>query len=227
MKIPGGRFEREETPVHDDLPVIPVFPLGVVVLPGEALPLHIFEPRYKTMLADCRSADPAGRTVPFGVSLAHEESPFEVGCTVSLERVVQEYDDGRLDILTVGRRRYRVVRFNKDRPYLQAVVEFFDDEEEEPDTALRERAYALAAKLTEMVTGESALFSSTDPQSSFQLAGLAGFDVEARQELLEMRSENARLAVVVARLGGIIARLRENGQDGENGPGKGKLFLMN
>ena len=213
--------------MHDDLPVIPVFPLGVVVLPGEALPLHIFEPRYKTMLADCRSADPAGRTVPFGVSLAHEENLVEVGCTVSLERVVQEYDDGRLDILTVGRRRYRVVRINEDRPYLQAVVEFFDDEEEEPDTALRERAHALAAKLTEMVTGEPALSFSTDPQSSFQLAGLAGFDVKAKQELLEMRSENARLAVVAARLGGIIARLREDGHDGKSGRTRPKLFLVN
>ena len=213
--------------MHDDLPVIPVFPLGVVVLPGEALPLHIFEPRYKTMLADCRSADPAGQTVPFGVSLAHEENLFEVGCTVSLERVVQEYDDGRLDILTVGRRRYRVVRINEDRPYLQAVVEFFDDEEEEPNTALRERAHALAAKLTEMVTGEPALSFSTDRQSSFQLAGLAGFDVKAKQELLEMRSENARLAVVAARLGGIIARLHESGQGGETGRPRGKRFLVN
>jgi Lon protease-like protein len=150
-----------------------------------------------------------------------------VGCTVSLERVVQEYDDGRLDILTVGRRRYRVVRINEDRPYLQAVVEFFDDEEEEPDTALPERAHALVAKLTEMVTGEPALSFGTGPQSSFQLAGLAGFDVKAKQELLEMRSENARLAVVAARLGGIIARLREDGHGRDNGRTRAKPFLVN
>ncbi len=213
--------------MHDDMPVIPVFPLGVVVLPGEALPLHIFEERCKTMLADCRSGNPTGQTLPFGVSLAQEKSLFEVGCTVSLESVVQEYDDGRLDILTVGRRRYRVVRINENRPYLQAVVEFFDDDEEEPDTALRERAHALAARLTEMVTGEPALSFSTDPQSSFQLAGLAGFDLKAKQELLEMRSENARLAVVAARLGALIARLQENAEPGEWARSKGKLHLVN
>jgi Lon protease-like protein len=217
----------EEASVHDDLPVIPVFPLGVVVLPGEALPLHIFEERYKTMLADCRSGGPGGRMLPFGVSLAHEENLFEVGCTVSLERIVKEYDDGRLDILTVGRRRYRVVRINEDRPYLQSAVEFFDDEPEEPDVALRERAYALAARLTEMLTGEPAVSFSTGPESSFQLAAVAGFDLKARQELLEMRSENARLAVVTARLVALIAHQQESPHPTARGRGNGKLYLVN
>ncbi len=223
-----GAFQVQEATVHEELTVIPVFPLEVVVLPGEALPLHIFEGRYKAMVADCRSAGRSGRALPFGVSLAQRDSLCEVGCTVSLERVVREYDDGRLDILTVGRRRYRVVRISEERPYLQAVVEFLRDDVEDPDTALRERAHALAARLTEILTGEPALsFTSDDAPPSFQLAAVAGFDLKGRQGLLEMRSENFRLAVVAARLAGLIARVQDDPRLIEGARPRPRLHIVN
>jgi Lon protease-like protein len=84
--------------------LIPLFPLDVVLFPGTPLPLHIFEPRYKEMIAECRAQDRA-----FGVVRALEQGLADVGCTAEIVTVVKEYPDGRLDLVAEGRQRFEIV----------------------------------------------------------------------------------------------------------------------
>ena len=102
-----------------------MFPLQVVLLPDAELPLHIFEDRYKEMIAEVRRDK-----IEFGVVLANEKGIVNTGCTAVIERVLHEYPDGRLDILTVGRRRFEIERINDERAFLRGEVDYFDDEDE-------------------------------------------------------------------------------------------------
>ena len=115
-----------------------MFPLQVVLLPDAELPLHIFEDRYKEMIAEVLRDK-----IEFGVVLANEKGIVNTGCTAVIERVLREYPDGRLDILTVGRRRFEIERINDERAFLRGEVEYFDDEDETvPEDDFRARAIA-------------------------------------------------------------------------------------
>lgn len=102
---------------------IPLFPLNTVLFPGTALPLHIFEDRYREMVGECLAEEKA-----FGVVRADGEQMSIVGCAAKIVRVVQRYDDGRMDILCEGGQRFEIEGLDESRIFLQADVEFFDDE---------------------------------------------------------------------------------------------------
>src|SRR5205823_13571367 len=104
--------------------LIPLFPLRLVVLPRAPLPLHIFEERYKELAGDAIRDNSE-----FGIVLAKEEGIVNAGCTVTIEKVMQMYSDGRMDILSRGHRRFEIEALNQDKSYLQAEVNFFDDED--------------------------------------------------------------------------------------------------
>ena len=95
--------------------LLPLFPLEVVLLPGTLLPLHIFEPRYREMTADC-----VAKKKPFGVVRSKEEGIAEIGCTAEILTVAKQYPDGRSDIVTRGQRRFEVLQVNQERSFLQA-----------------------------------------------------------------------------------------------------------
>ena len=103
--------------------LLPLFPLDVVLLPGAPLPLHIFEPRYREMIAECRA-----RETPFGVIRALEEGIAEVGCTAEIVSVTKEYPDGRLDLVAEGRKRFEVLELNRNRSFLRAEILLIADE---------------------------------------------------------------------------------------------------
>jgi len=84
--------------------LLPIFPLELVLLPGVPLPLHIFEPRYKEMIAECLE-----QKKPFGVVRASSDGVAEIGCTAEIMSVTKKYDDGRMDILTRGVERFEVI----------------------------------------------------------------------------------------------------------------------
>lgn len=186
--------------------IIPLFPLPLVVCPGESLPLHIFEDRYKQMIAFCRGQNETGEPSPFGVSLAYNNKLYNIGCTVRIENIVKEYGDGRLDISTTGQTRYRMLEVHKDLPYIRASVEFFDDDDPEPvDIMLRERAIALHQRLNELVKGEVMQEDYAHAAlPSFLIAHSAGFDVVQKQRILEMTSENQRLQAIIAHFERVI-----------------------
>ena len=114
--------------------LLPLFPLQVVLLPGSQLPLHIFEDRYKEMIGEVLRDK-----LEFGVVLASEKGIVNTGCTATVDRVLREYPDGRLDILTRGRRRFEILLLNDERSFLRGAVEFFDDDDADPIRAGRIR----------------------------------------------------------------------------------------
>lgn len=169
--------------------LLPIFPLSIVLLPRTPLPLHIFEERYKGMIG----AAIAGNS-EFGIVQAKGNGLVSTGCTVTVERVLQRYSDGRLDILCLGRRRFEIILLNEELDYLRAEVSFFDDEDDQPaSTELRVAALASFQKLREetdvQVLGEPDI---SDPRLSFQLTQLAP-DLDFRQMQLITRSEVKRL----------------------------------
>src|SRR5271163_252813 len=103
---------------------IPLFPLNVVLLPGAELPLHIFEPRYRTMVTSCLE-----EKSEFGMLLALPKGVAKVGCTAEILEVMKRHPGGRMDILTVGRAPFRVVELFKEEPLLEGQVDYLDDRE--------------------------------------------------------------------------------------------------
>ncbi|HZT33326.1 MAG TPA: LON peptidase substrate-binding domain-containing protein [Bryobacteraceae bacterium] len=169
--------------------LLPLFPLQVVVFPRTPLPLHIFEERYKKMVGEAihdRSE--------FGIVLAKDEGIVNAGCTVVVEKVLKEYPDGRMDILTSGRRRFEILFLNEEREYLRGEVEYFDDDDQEPVTE-EMRRQVLEQYRALLETGETPGYGQPDlkdEQLSFQLAqGIP--DTDFLNLLLRTRSEAERL----------------------------------
>jgi Lon protease-like protein len=184
--------------------LIPLFPLHVVVFPRTHLPLHIFEERYKQMVgASIRDE------TEFGVVLAENDGIVNAGCTVKVEKVLEMYADGRMDILTRGERRFEIGNLNEEKDYLQGEVEFFDDEDFAPVPAeLRERVLAQYKSMAGLpdAPGHSEP-DQQDPQLSFQLAqGLP--DLNFLNRLLRRRSETERLKELSEYLTEYIPRRR-------------------
>jgi Lon protease-like protein len=169
--------------------LIPLFPLQVVVFPRTPLPLHIFEERYKEMVGNA-----IREKSEFGIVLAKDDGIVNAGCTVTVEKIVHMYPDGRMDILTRGLRRFEIQSLNEDRSYLQAEVTFFDDEDFMPPPGeLRDETLLHYKALSEIGGGGAPEEpDSSDPQLSFHVAqGLP--DLDFLNSLLRQRSETARL----------------------------------
>lgn len=213
--------------------VIPLFPLPLVVFPGQILPLHIFEDRYKQMIGDCGvDADDtiAEPFRPFGISFTHDqastelssltEQPIEeVGCSVVVARVARRYPDGRLDIITRAQRRYDTLDVFEDRPYLTASVNFFDDGDVSVDAALslaaRERFAQLMELAGEREREEDANGGGAEAmpdQGSFAMAANAGLDPPKKQQVLQLRSENERLQFLIEHLNDLLPVLRNKAE---------------
>ncbi len=183
--------------------LIPLFPLDVVLFPGTPLPLHIFEPRYKEMIGECLAQQ---RT--FGVVRALDQGLAEVGCTAEIVTVVKEYPDGRLDLVTEGRKRFELLRINQERSFLQAEIVLIDDEAETPLAENRSRAIELHADLLALA-GAAQDLSAADPKFlSFYLAGSLPLDLDFKQKLLALRSEPERLQLLIRYFETIIPNLR-------------------
>jgi Lon protease-like protein len=184
--------------------LLPLFPLQVVVFPRTQLPLHIFEERYKEMVGEAIR----GKS-EFGIVLAKEDGIVNAGCTVRVDKILKQYPDGRMDIVTSGLRRFEIVLLNQEKSFLRGEVEFFDDEDPAPaPDEVRQQALGWYKDLVEI--GETRPFSGavlTDPQLSFQLAQGIG-DLDFLHTLLKNRSEAARLKQLNDFLSQYIPKLR-------------------
>jgi Lon protease-like protein len=183
------------------MPLLPLFPLEVVLFPGAALPLHIFEPRYKDMMEECL----AGRA-PFGVVRAQENTLAHVGCTAEVVAVIKRHDDGRLDIVTQGRQRFEVIELDQERSFLRGEVEYFDDETGAADPTQIAKAFELHAQMMALLGASAETPQESAP--SFQLAAGLPTDLDFKQTLLAMRSESERLTALVEYYEAIIPKLR-------------------
>jgi Lon protease-like protein len=198
--------------------LLPLFPLEVVLFPGTPLPLHIFEPRYKEMIAECLAEHRS-----FGVVRAVEQGLAEVGCTAEIVTVVKEYPDGRLDLVTEGRQRFEVVRVNQERSFLQAEVLMIDDEPGTPPKEDTARAVQLHSDLL-AIAGAKQDLSAADPSLlSFYLAGSLPLDLDFKQKLLALRSEPDRLSLLISYLETIIPNLHRAANARERAGGNGHI----
>jgi len=192
---------------------LPVFPLAVVLFPGVPLPLHIFEPRYRQMLADIRAGNSLFGISYFDASVSDREAPLvgSVGCVARVTDA-QAFPDGRSNILTVGVIRYRIEAYiDGIAPYLMARVSYFEDDSDESEAVVensREVAetFTRIARAVRTINDERANLpdiADTEPQRlSFLVAAAMEVDTEVKQELLELRVTAERLR----RLRGILAR---------------------
>ena len=183
--------------------LIPLFPLQVVVFPRTRLPLHIFEDRYKEMVGEAIRDESE-----FGVVLAKEDGIVNAGCSVTVEKVMEMYSDGRMDILCLGKRRFEIMSLNEEKSFLQGEVSFFDDEDFSPTPAeLRNEAlthYQALATLNARRQGDPDM---ADLQLSFQLAQAVP-DLDFLNRLLRHRSETGRLQELNKYLSEYVPRQR-------------------
>jgi Lon protease-like protein len=180
----------------------PLFPLQIVVLPGEVVPLHIFEERYKTMIGECLDEERE-----FGIVWVSDDGLKEVGCTVSITELLERTDDGRMNILTRGADPFRLVRRIEDKPYPAGDIELLEDEGEESDEVAGDQARERYAELVERVTDSRPEVGELAEMSAYAMAATVEFPLQAKQRLLELRSEDERLRAVGELLGAAMKRL--------------------
>jgi Lon protease-like protein len=188
---------------------IPLFPLGLVLLPQMPLPLHIFEERYKVLIGECLA-----NNKEFGIVYLNGTDIQAIGCTASIQKVLKRYEDGRLDILTRGENRFEISEMYDHKPYLEASVTVFDDELEDNTTAsqkLADNGMNLLRQFAGIsgVQSEYGFAEIMDIKSiSFLIAGCEGFSYEEKQKFLEMSSTSERLEKSVGSLAKIIERTK-------------------
>ena len=180
----------------------PLFPLDLVALPSEYIPLHIFEARYRTMVAECLERD---RELGI-VWLSHDELK-PVGCAVAIERVLERMEDGRINILTRGTRPFRLIERQDDLAYPAGIVEFLADRAEDPDEDAREAALEAYAELVREATDNEPEAERLAAMSAYDMAATVDFGLDAKQGMLELRSENARLRLLTRLMRAALKRL--------------------
>jgi Lon protease-like protein len=184
-----------------------LFPLGIVALPSEGIPLHVFEDRYRRMIERCLSAEPGSPEREFGIVWLSDEELKQVGCACDVERVVERMDDGRLNIVARGTRPFRLLQRQDDLPYPAGRVQLLDDDAEDADELAAASARELYRELVEQATDRQLGEPELALMSAYQMAATVEFDKDAKQELLELRSENARLRLLAMLLTAAIKRL--------------------
>ena len=204
---------------------MPLFPLEVVLMPSMPLPLHIFEQRYKLMIGECLE-----KKREFGVVYQKGSDMEKIGCTARIVQLLRRYEDGRLDIMTQGVKRFKIENVNEERPYIQANVLYFDDESEERtreiDRLISEGIELL--KEWDLLTGKTRDYSAItalDHQTiSFLFAYSDGFTPDEKQEFLELTLTNKRIAQSVESLRKLVEHRRMTEQIKRIVGGNGNLI---
>jgi Lon protease-like protein len=207
------------TSADDDL--LGLFPLGIVLLPGEVAPLHIFEERYKLLVNERLDGG------EFGIVFTDEEGARECGCTARVAELLEELDDGRMNILVEGGRRFRVVDLRPpDDPqavYLSGIVEYYYDDDAEAPAPLRAAVLEVFRKMLLLMEVESPRDPLGDEPLSFRVAAAVDFGAPLKQELIESRSEGERLQTLLTVMETLLPRLqlRKEREEAIRGNGKG------
>jgi Lon protease-like protein len=203
----------------DLLERFPLFPLGLVLIPRELVPLHIFEERYKLMIGECLE-----RGSEFGIVWLSDDGLRDIGCSARIDRVLERFDDGRLNVLVEGTKPFRLVRRIDDLPYPAGDVQPLADDPEHPDDA---RAIAAAreryADLVAEVTDERPDPDTLAKLDAYGMAATLDVGLEAKQALLELRTERARLEQLDTLFGEALGRIRHAERAAERAQGNGSV----
>jgi Lon protease-like protein len=190
----------------------PLFPLGIVALPTEGVPLHIFEDRYRRMIEHCLAGEPGSLQRAFGILWLSDEALAAVGCVCEVEQVLERLDDGRMNILARGLRPFRLLERQDDLPYPAGRIELLDEEPDAPGAEADTAAAAGAARelyreLVKEATDRDLDASELADMNAYRMAGTVEFEAAAKQELLELRSEGARMRLLSEMLRTALDRL--------------------
>jgi Lon protease-like protein len=195
----------------------PLFPLGLVLLPGEKVPLHIFEERYKQMIGECLDEERE-----FGIIWLADDALKDVGCAARITRVLERFDDGRLNIVVEGTTPFRLERRIGDLAYPAGDVELLDDEPDSDEAAL-ERTRSAYADLVEQVTDTRPDPDALAELGAYGMAATLDIALSAKQALLELRSEPARLEQLEALFAEALKRIKTAARVAEQASGNGHL----
>jgi Lon protease-like protein len=180
----------------------PLFPLGLVALPSELIPLHIFEQRYKTMMNECLRDERE-----FGILWLADDGLREIGCACEIAEVLERMDDGRMNLVARGTRPFRVLERQGHLAYPAGVVEFLDDREDDSDADATLAAHEAYADLVRRATDRDPTAEELTEMTAYAMAATVDFGLDAKQGLLDLRSENARLRLVTRLFRAAIKRL--------------------
>ena len=197
-----------------------LFPLPLVLLPTEQVPLHIFEERYKELIGEC--IEDQGE---FGLIYADDDGVREIGTRAGVVEVLTEFDDGRLNILVEGRERFRMVELTEGRSFHTAEVAPVDDADDPSDEDTVERARALFGKLRELTGSEVEVPDPETRQLSFALAARVELAPDLKLELLGETSERVRLDRVCELLEGANVSVERQRRAADRAAGNGKVEL--
>jgi Lon protease-like protein len=195
----------------------PLFPLGLVLIPHELVPLHIFEERYKLMIGECIDEERE-----FGIVWLSDDGLKEVGCSARISRVLERFDDGRMNVLVEGASPFRLLRRIEDMPYPAGDVELLEDDDE-ADAADADAARGRYADLVAQVSDERPEPDELAKLDAYAMAATLDVAPEAKQMLLELRSERGRLKQLEGLFAEALARIRHAERAAERAQGNGRV----
>jgi Lon protease-like protein len=199
---------------------LPIFELPLVLLPGELIPLHIFEERYKRMIG--RSLEEGE---PFGIVLRDSDGARSVGCTAHVAEVLERFEDGRLNVVVSGGTPFRVLDRFDDPEEPAAEVELVDDDEPAGEAPDAEAARTAFADLAEMAAGERPAEDELAEATAYGLAARVELPAETKQELLQMRDEADRMAMLARVLTTLQKALDKAGDLAERAKSNGRVRI--
>jgi Lon protease-like protein len=200
---------------------LPIFELPLVLLPGEKIPLHIFEDRYKRMVG--RSLE---QGEPFGIVLRDDDGARSVGCTARIDDVLERFDDGRMNIVVSGEAPFKVLDRFESPDYPAGEVELIADEDIPPvDEDSAASAREAFAELAERATGERPEPEELETASAYSIASRIELPPETKQQLLEMRDEDDRMVLLANALGAVERALERAEEAAERASGNGKVHF--
>ena len=202
---------------------LPIFELPAVLLPGELMPLHIFEDRYKRMISHCLDEEE-----PFGIVFRDDEGGARrIGCTARVTQVLERFEDGRMNIVVTGELPFRVLDRFEAPEYPAGDIEEIDPTAEpgEDDADASTRARNAFAELVERVSGEPPDTEELAEEDSYGIAARVELPAETKQRLLELRSEPERMRVLGRALGALVNAVERSKEIAERARMNGKVVV--
>jgi Lon protease-like protein len=202
---------------------LPIFELPVAILPGELLPLHIFEDRYKRMIGHCLQ-----NAEPFGIVFRDEGgNAHRIGCMARVTEVLEQFEDGRMNVVVAGEQPFKVLERFEAGDYPAGEVEPIDasDEPEDEDPEAASMAREAFAELVKRVSGEPPDAGELETEDSYGIAARVELPAETKQALLELRSEPDRMRMLGDALRALVGALARSREIAERARMNGKVVV--
>jgi len=202
---------------------LPIFELPVVILPGELLPLHIFEERYKRMIGHCLD-----NAEPFGIVFRDEGgNAHRIGCMARVTEVVERFDDGRMNVVVAGEQPFKVLERFEAGDFPAGEVEPIDasDDPGEEDPEAASMAREAFAELVKRVSGEPPDAGELEAENSYGIAARVELPADTKQALLELRSEPDRMRMLGNALRALVTALARSREIAERAKMNGKVVV--